>query len=80
MNQFLEDAYNFNISEENKTAENLNKDLDIDIIQEKIPEYLKQYNNSLADFLEIKILVMTQLKNKLKLQLIIILKMLVQMN
>lgn len=51
MNQFLEDVYNFNISEENKTAENLNKDLDIYTIQEKIPEYLKQYNNSLADFL-----------------------------
>lgn len=51
INQFLEDAYNFNISEENKTAENLNKDLDIDTIQEKIPHYLKEYNNSLADFL-----------------------------
>lgn len=51
INQFLEDVYNFSISEENKTAENLNPDLDINTIQSKIPEYLKEYNNSLADFL-----------------------------
>lgn len=51
INQFLEDAYTYSINDNNKTAENLNPDLDIDTIQSKVPEYLKEYNNSLADFL-----------------------------
>jgi hypothetical protein len=51
INQFLEDIYNFSISEENISTENLNKDLDINKSINKLPSYLKEYNNSLAEFL-----------------------------
>jgi len=51
INQFLEDVYNYSISEENRSAENLNKDLDVNKLIAELPGYLKEYNNSLAEFL-----------------------------
>jgi hypothetical protein len=47
INKFIEDIYNFSISEENRTDKNLNKDLDI--LEKELPGYLKDYN--IQDFL-----------------------------
>jgi hypothetical protein len=65
INQFLEDVYNFSISDENRSDENLNKDLDI--LQNKLPVYLSEYNNSLTDFLGDKKINKNSTKEEIKL-------------
>jgi hypothetical protein len=72
INQFLEDIYNYSINEENSSAENLNKDLDINKQLNLFPDYLKQYNDSLTKLLgtekpsnkeEIKLAINNYIKN-----------------
>lgn len=68
INQFIEDIYNFSISEENRSAENLNKDLDIDKLKAELPGYLKAYNYDVTAFLGDKTPDLDDVSNKEEIQ------------